>query len=249
MSTRATGYAMIVSNSPQEVMDLALIAQESTLASRIPFLHFFDGFRTSHEIRKIEEISDEDIIAMIDYNLVIEHRKRAMNPERPVIRGTSQNPDVFFQARETVNTFYDKCPGIVQEVMDKFKKVVGREYNLFDYVGAPDAEKVVVIMGSGGDTAHETVNYLAGLGEKVGLIKVRLYRPFSECHFINALPKTTKIIAAMDRTKEPGNIGEPLYLDVTATVANSNRDIKVVGGRYGLSCKEFTPAMIKGIFD
>ena len=249
MSTRATGYAMIVSNSPQEVMDLALIAQESTLASRIPFLHFFDGFRTSHEIRKIEEISDEDIIAMIDYNLVIEHRKRAMNPERPVIRGTSQNPDVFFQARETVNTFYDKCPGIVQEVMDKFKKIVGREYNLFDYVGAPDAEKVVVIMGSGGDTAHETVNYLAGLGEKVGLIKVRLYLPFSESHFINALPKTTKIIAAMDRTKEPGSIGEPLYLDVTATVANSNRDIKVVGGRYGLSSKEFTPAMIKGIFD
>jgi len=249
MAVRSTGFGLISSNSPQEVLDLALIAQASTLAARVPFVHFFDGFRTSHEVRKIESISDDDYRAMIDDNLVAEHRKRAMNPDNPVIRGTSQNPDVFFQARETVNPYYIKCPGIIQEMMDKFAKITGRQYNLFDYVGTPDAEKVIVMMGSAADTAHETVEYLSAKGEKIGLIKVRLYRPFSEEHFFKALPETTKIIAALDRTKEPGSFGEPLYLDIISTIARSNRKIKVVGGRYGLSSKELTPAMIKGVYD
>ena len=248
-TVRETGFALLSSNNPQEVMDLALIAQASTLTSRVPFIHFFDGFRTSHEVRKIQALSDDDIRAMIDDELVFEHRKRAMNPNNPFIRGTSQNPDVFFQARETVNRYYTKCPGIVQTMMDRFDKIAGRRYNLFDYVGAPDAEKVIVIMGSAADTAHETVEYLNKQGEKVGLVKVRLYMPFSIKHFLEALPESVKIVAALDRTKEPGSIGEPLCLNLIAALSNSGRNIKVTGGRYGLSSKEFTPAMVKGIYD
>ena len=256
MSTRSTGFGLISSNSVQEVMDFALIAQASTLEARIPFVHFFDGFRTSHEVMKIEQLSIEDMKAMIDDELVIAHRKRALSPDHPVIRGTAQNPDVFFQGRETVNPFYLKAPGIVQKQMDKFAKLVGRQYHLFDYIGAPDAERIIVMMGSGAETAEETVKYLESKEEKVGLLKVRLYRPFSIDHFINALPKTTKVISVLDRTKEPGAPGEPLYLDVVNAVSEKHvlgelpfDYPKLVGGRYGLSSKEFTPAMVKSIFD
>lgn len=249
MAVRSTGFGLIASNNPQEVMDFALIAQASSLASRVPFVHFFDGFRTSHEVRKIQALSDEECRAMVDDNLVAEHRKRAMNPEHPVIRGTSQNPDVFFQARESVNPYYIKCPGIVQQMMDKFAGIVGRKYNLFDYVGHPNAEKVIIMMCSGADVAHNTVEYLTATGEKVGLVKVHLYRPFSEEHLLKAMPKSVKIIAALDRTKEPGSLGEPLYLDVLSAFSLSDRNVKVIGGRYGLSSKEFTPAMVKGVFD
>ncbi len=248
-TVRETGFALLSSNNPQEVMDLALIAQASTLASRVPFIHFFDGFRTSHEVRKIQALSDDDCRAMIDDELIFEHRKRAMNPNNPFIRGTSQNPDVFFQARETVNQYYTKCPDIVQTMMDRFDKVVGRRYNLFDYVGAPDAEKVIVMMGSAADTAHEAVEYLNKQGEKVGLIKVRLYMPFSIKHFLEVLPESTKIVAALDRTKEPGSIGEPLCMNLIVVLSSAGKNIKVIGGRYGLSSKEFTPAMVKGIYD
>ncbi len=257
MAARSTGWAMLLSGSVQEVMDLALIAQASTLEARVPFLHVFDGFRTSHEVMKIEQLSDDDIRAMIDDELVQAHRQRALSPDRPVIRGTAQNPDVFFQARETVNPYYLATPGIVQGVMDRFADVVGRQYHLFDYVGAPDAERVIVLMGSGAETAEEMVNYLVAQGEKVGLVKVRLYRPFSVEHFVKALPATVKIIAALDRTKEPGATGEPLYQDVLVAVnegmasgaAPFATTPRVIGGRYGLSSKEFTPAMVKGVFD
>mgnify|MGYP001151866977 CR=1 FL=1 len=257
MACRQTGFAMICSNSVQEVMDFALIAQQATLASRVPFLHFFDGFRTSHEVQKIEELTFDDMRAMIDYDLVIEHRKRALSPEHPTIAGTAQNPDVYFQGRETVNKFYMAVPKIVQETMDKFARIVGRQYKLFDYVGAPDAEKIIVIMGSGAETVHETVDYLTDRGEKVGLVKVRLYRPFSVEHFVAALPKTVKKIAVLDRTKEPGSLGEPLYLDVVGAVeegiyegiAPFTEMPLILGGRYGLGSKEFTPAMVKGVFD
>ena len=256
MATRSTGFGLISSNSVQEVMDFALIAQASALEARLPFVHFFDGFRTSHEVMKIEQLSVEDMKAMIDDELVIAHRKRALTPDNPVIRGTAQNPDVFFQGRETVNPYYIKAPGIVQKQMDKFAKLVGRQYHLFDYVGAPDAERVIIMMGSGADAAEETVNYLQNKEEKVGLIKVRLYRPFSIEHFINTLPKTTKVISVLDRTKEPGAPGEPLYLDVVNAISEKhiNGELpfsypKIVGGRYGLSSKEFTPAMVKSIFD
>lgn len=256
MATRQTGFALLASNNPQEVMDFALIAQAATLNARVPFLHFFDGFRTSHEVMKIEELTFEDMHAMIDDELVIAHRKRALTPDNPVIRGTAQNPDVFFQARETVNPFYNACPDHVQKQMDKFAKLVGRQYHLFDYVGAADAERIIVMMGSGADAAEETVDYLTAKGEKVGLIKVRLYRPFSIDHFINALPKTTRAIAVLDRTKEPGASGEPLYLDVVNSISEKyvTGDLKfdypkIVGGRYGLSSKEFTPAMVKAVFE
>ncbi|MGB8317935.1 MAG: pyruvate:ferredoxin (flavodoxin) oxidoreductase [Ignavibacteriaceae bacterium] len=256
MAARTTGFGLLSSNSVQEVMDFALIAQASALETRLPFVHFFDGFRTSHEVMKIEQLSVEDMKAMIDDELVIAHRKRALSPDRPVIRGTAQNPDVFFQGRETVNSFYLKAPDIVQKQMDKFAKLVGRQYHLFDYVGAPDAERVVVMMGSGADAAEETVSYLQNKEEKVGLIKVRLYRPFSIEHFIDALPKTTKVISVLDRTKEPGASGEPLYLDVVNAISEKhiNGELpfsypKIVGGRYGLSSKEFTPAMVKSVFD
>ncbi len=256
MATRQTGFALLSSNDPQEVMDFALIAQAATLNARIPFIHFFDGFRTSHEVLKIEQLSTEDMKAMIDNNLVIAHRKRALSPDHPVIRGTAQNPDVFFQARETVNPYYTACPGIVQEQMDKFAKLTGRAYNLFDYVGAKDAEKVIVMMGSGSQAAEETVNHLNAKGEKVGLLKVRLYRPFALDNFINALPETVKSISVLDRTKEPGALGEPLYVDVVNAISEkfSQGELKfnypkITGGRYGLSSKEFTPAMVKAVFD
>ncbi len=257
MTARSTGWGMLFSGSIQEIMDLALVAQASTLEARVPFLHIFDGFRSSHEVNKIEKLSDDDIWAMIDDEWVYDHRSRGLSPDRPVIRGTAQNPDVFFQARETVNPYYLATPSIVQRAMDKFYKIVGRRYNLFDYVGAPDADRVIVLMGSGTQTAEETVAHLTAQGDKVGMLKVRLYRPFSAAHFLSALPATVKVIAALDRTKEPGSTGEPLYLDVVAAVnegvnsgtAPFDTMPLVIGGRYGLSSKEFTPAMIKGIFD
>ena len=257
MTCRETGFAMLCSSNVQEVMDLALIAQQSTLASRVPFLHFFDGFRTSHEIQKVEELTIDDMRAMIDQKLVDEHKARALSPDHPSIGGTAQNPDVYFQGREAVNTFYLRCPAIVQETMDKFAKLVGRPYKLFDYVGAPDADKVIVIMGSGADTVHETVECLNTKGRKVGVVKVRLYRPFSVQAFVDVLPKTVKKIAVLDRTKEPGSIGEPLYLDVRTAIGEAMANGQLswdkypvcVGGRYGLGSKEFTPAMVKAVFD
>jgi pyruvate-ferredoxin/flavodoxin oxidoreductase len=249
MAARSTGWAMLCSNNPQEVMDLALIAQAATLKARVPFVHFFDGFRTSHEIRKIEELADQDIRAMIDDDLVLAHRQRALNPEHPVVRGTAQNPDVFFQAREACNPYYLAVPAIVQEEMDRFAGIVGRQYKLFDYVGAPDAERVLVMMGSGADVAHETVNALTARGEKVGLLKVRLYRPFSIEHLAAALPATTVIIATLDRCKEPGGAGEPLYQDCVTALVEAGRMLKVIGGRYGLASKEFTAGMVKAVFD
>lgn len=257
MAARSTGFAFIPSGSIQEVMDFALIAQAATLESRVPFVHFFDGFRSSHEIQKVEEITLDQMRAIISDETVRAHRKRGLNPQEPVLRGSSQNPDVFFQARETVNKYYLAAPDIVQQVMDRFAKVVGRKYQLFDYVGDPQAERIVIAMGSGCEAIQETVEYLVSKGEKVGAIKVRLYRPFSVKHFIQALPPTVKKIAVLDRTKEPGAIGEPLYIDIRTAIgeAMENKSLPfkswpvVVGGRYGLSSKEFTPAMIKGIFD
>ncbi len=250
MSARSTGFAMLCSGSVQEVMDFALISQAATLASRIPFMHFFDGFRTSHEVSKIEQLDDSVIRAMIDEDRVLEHRLRGLSPDRPVLRGTAQNPDVFFQAREAINRFYEACPGIVQREMDRFAKLTGRTYRLFDYVGAPDAERVIVVMGSGAEVAHETAEFLAAKGEKVGVLKVRLYRPFSMEAFVQALPKTVKALAVLDRTKEPGAVGEPMYQDVINALVETGRSIpRVVGGRYGLSSKDFTPAMVKAVFD
>ncbi len=250
MAVRQTGWALLGSASVQEAHDFAAIAQTSTLKSRIPFIHFFDGFRTSHEVAKIFQITDEELRSLLDEDLVRAHRARGLTPEHPVLRGTAQNPDVYFQARETVNPFYATTPAIVQEMMDAFAKVTGRHYNLFDYVGHPDAERVVIIMGSGADTAEATVNYLVEKGEKVGVLKVRLYRPFSVDYFIKALPKSVKSIAVLDRTKEPGSMGEPLYMDiVNALVEGQRSQVKVIGGRYGLSSKEFTPAMLKAALD
>ncbi len=257
MATRATGFALLASGSVQEAHDFALIAQAATLEARVPFVHFFEGFRLSHEINKIEQLADDDLRAMIDDELVRAHRARALSPDHPFIRGTAQNPDVFFQARETVNPYYVACPGIVQQAMDRFAGLVGRQYHLFDYVGAPDAERVIAAMGSGAETAAETAKVLADQGERVGVVKVRLYRPFSVEHLMTVLPKTVKVIAALDRTKEPGSAGEPLYEDVVTAIyegldegtAPFSVAPKVMGGRYGLSSKEFTPAMAKGIFD
>jgi len=250
MAVRQTGWALLSSASVQEAHDFAAIAQTSTLKSRLPFVHFFDGFRTSHEVAKIFQITDEELRLLLDDDLVRAHRTRGLTPERPVLRGTAQNPDVYFQARETVNPFYAAAPGIVQEMMDAFAKVTGRHYNIFDYVGHPDAERVVIIMGSGADTAEATVNYLVEKGEKVGVLKVRLYRPFSVDYFIKALPKSVKGIAVLDRTKEPGSMGEPLYMDIVNALVESKREnVKVIGGRYGLSSKEFTPAMLKAALD
>ena len=250
MAVRQTGWAMLPSGSVQEAHDMALIAQAATLEARVPFLHFFDGFRTSHEVDKIEQLSDDDLMAMIDDELVRAHRQRALSPDHPVLRGSAQNPDVFFQARETINPFYARVPGIVQKAMDKFAKLTGRAYHLFDYKGAADAERVIVVMASGGETTEATVNYLVEKGEKVGVIRVRLYRPFDTNAFLKSLPATVKSIAVLDRTKEPGASGEPLYLDITSTLFEYGRQgIKVIGGRYGLSSKEFTPAMVKAVFD
>ena len=250
MACRSTGFAMLASCSVQEAHDFALIAQAATLESRVPFLHFFDGFRTSSEVNKIELLSDEHIRSMVSDELVQAHRARGLSPEHPVIRGTAQNPDVYFQARETVNPYYDACPGITQKAMDKFGKLTGRHYKLFDYEGAPDAERVILLMGSGAETAGETAKFLTGKGEKVGVVKVRLYRPFSNEDLLKALPATTKIVAVLDRTKEPGAGGEPLYLDVVNALAEGGRKkVKVIGGRYGLASKEFTPGMVKSVFD
>ncbi len=234
-----------------------MIAQAATLESRIPFLHFFDGFRASHEVNKVETLEDDDLRALIGENFVRQHRERALTPDRPVLRGSAQNSDVFFQAREAINPFYRACPAIVQHVMDRFAKRTGRGYHLFDYLGAPDAERVIVLMGSGAGAVEETAEYLSRQGEKVGLLKVRLFRPFSAEAFLTALPKTTRAIAVLDRTKEPGSLGEPLYADVVTTLseslgngdAGSRRMPRVIGGRYGLSSKEFTPAMAKAVFD
>ena len=256
MACRATGWAMLASNSVQEVADLALVAQIATLESRIPFIHFFDGFRTSHEVGKILPISDETIRAMVDDKYLIAFRKNALTPDRPFIRGTAQNPDVFFQAREACTPFHAAVPGIVQSVMDRFAVQTGRAYHLFDYYGAPDAERVIMLMGSGAEAAEEAVDAMMRQGEKVGMIKVRLYRPFDSKAFLAALPATVKSIAVLDRCKEPGGTGEPLYQDIVTGLAENRRQRwpfatmpTVIGGRYGLSSKEFTPAMVKGIFD
>jgi pyruvate-ferredoxin/flavodoxin oxidoreductase len=257
MFCRTTGWAMLCSNSVQEAMDLALIAHAASLETRIPFLHFFDGFRTSHEVNKIEMLNEDDMRAMLNMDRIIEHRRRALSPDHPVLRGTAQNPDVFFQIRETANSYYEVCPAKVQATMNKFAEIMGRSYHLFDYVGAPDAERVIVMMGSGAEAAHETVEYLTARGEKIGLLKVRLYRPFCVKSFLEALPCSVRQIAVLDRTKESGAIGEPLYLDVVTAL---NEGLKlgygamkdapsVVGGRYGLSSKEFTPAMVKAVYD
>lgn len=257
MAARATGWGMLFSASVQEVMDMALIAQAISLESRIPFLHVFDGFRTSHEIQKIVQLSDDEIKSMIDEDLVKAHRDRKMSPDKPFIRGTSQNPDVYFQAREASSPYYDKAAGIVQKTMDKFSEVSGRTYNLFDYVGAPDADRVIILMASACETAEETVKYLVDQGEKVGLIKIRLFRPFSVAHLMKALPSTVKAIGALDRTKEPGAVGDPIYQDIITAIAEGlstgaapfDSFPKVIAGRYGLSSKEFTPAMVKSIFE
>ncbi len=249
MAARSTGFAMLASNSVQEVMDMAVIAQAASLESRLPFVHFFDGFRTSHEVAKVEQLSADDLRAMIDEDHVRAFRERALDPNHPVLRGTAQNPDVYFQAREASNPFYIAAPAIVQNVMDKFAALTGRQYHLFEYTGAPDAERVLVLMGSGAEVAHETCDALLAAGEKVGILRVRLFRPFVAEHFVAALPASVKSIAVLDRTKEPGASGEPLYCDVVTTLSEMGVSKKVVGGRYGLSSKEFTPAMVKGVFD
>jgi len=255
MAVRSTGFALIASNSVQEAMDFALIAQAATLESRVPFLHFFDGFRISHEIQKIEEVTKEEMRAMIDDRYVVAHRARAMSPDHPVLRGTAQNPDVYFAARETVNKYYLAVPAIVQKAMDRFAGIAGRQYHLFDYVGAPDAQRVVVMMGSGAECMHEVVEYLVRRGGKVGLVKVHLFRPFSVVDFVAALPKTVKAIAVLDRTKEPGSLGEPLYEDVQAAIAEAQQNGTfplspiIVGGRYGLGSHEFNPGMARAVFD
>jgi pyruvate-ferredoxin/flavodoxin oxidoreductase len=265
MAARGTGFALLCSASVQEAHDFALIAQAATLVARVPFMHFFDGFRTSHEIQKVQLLKDNDLQALIDPELILAHRDRALSPDHPVLRGTAQNPDVYFQARERVNPYYDACAKIVQQVMDKFGERTGRYYQIYEYHGARDADRVIVLMGSGCETVHETVDYLNARGEKVGVVKVRLYRPFDAQRFVQILPKTTKAIAVLDRSKEPGSIGEPMYLDVVAAIneawsggdeddRGSGRTScllrpKIVGGRYGLSSKEFTPAMVRAIFD
>ncbi len=256
MACRQTGFAMLSSNSVQEAQDMAAIATMATLKSRIPFLHFFDGFRTSHEVAKIESLSDDDLRALVDEELVLAHRSRAMTPDAPVVRGTSQNPDTFFQGQEARNPFYFACGDTVQQAMDAFAARTGRAYRLFDYVGHPEAERVIIAMGSGCETAHKTVEWLVGQGEKVGLVKVRLFRPFSMDALVQALPTSTKAIAVLDRCKEPGALGEPLYLDVVAALHEAKAaglrataaEPTVIGGRYGLASKEFTPAMVKAVF-
>jgi pyruvate-ferredoxin/flavodoxin oxidoreductase len=257
MACRQTGFALLCSNSVQEAHDMAAVAHAATLETRIPFLHFFDGFRTSHEVAKIEELSDDDLRALIAESSIYAHRQRALTPDRPVLRGTAQNPDVFFQAREAANGFYDACPGIVERTMQAFGKLTGRRYGLFDYIGDSAAERVIVLMGSGAETAHEATERLVAQGEKVGVLKVRLYRPFSRQAFLAALPRSVRGLAVLDRTKEPGATGDPLYLDVTTALAEAQAEglspfkkmPRVIAGRYGLSSKEFTPAMVKAVFD
>ncbi|BAY23230.1 pyruvate flavodoxin/ferredoxin oxidoreductase domain-containing protein [Calothrix sp. NIES-2100] len=278
MASRATGFAMLCSASVQENLDFALISYAATLEARVPFMHFFDGFRTSHEVQKVKLLSDDDLRSLINDDLILAHRSRALTPDRPVLRGTAQNPDIYFQSREGANPYYSATPAIVQRLMDQFGDRTGRYYQIYEYHGAPDAERVIVIMGSGCETVHETVDYLNNQGEKVGVVKVRLYRPFDIARFVAVLPNTVQAIAVLDRTKEPGSAGEPLYLDVVAAIhegwgndrgtrglqdaeinfsasprlpfsVSSSPSPKIIGGRYGLSSKEFTPAMVKGIFD
>jgi pyruvate-ferredoxin/flavodoxin oxidoreductase len=252
MGVRQTGFGLLASGSVQEAHDFAVISQRASLKSRIPFLHFFDGFRTSHEVQKMEVLTDDDLRRMITDDLVASHRARALSPDAPVVRGTAQNPDAFFQAREACNLFYHDAPEAVQAAMDEFARIAGRKYKLFDYVGHPEAERILVMMGSGAEVAHETVEHLVAQGEKVGLVKVRLYRPFSLGHFMTSLPRTTVSIAVLDRTKEPGGLGEPLYQDVVTALREAQQahidrfhhEITVIGGRYGLSSKEFTPTMV-----
>lgn len=250
MACRQTGFALLASNSVQEAMDLALVAHLSTLEAKVPFLHFFDGFRTSHEVSKIDAIDYADMAKLLKTEYVDEFRRRALNPEHPQLQGTAQNPDIYFQNREAANKYYMATPAIVEKYMKQVSKLTGREYHLFDYVGAPDADKVIILMGSGADAAEETVNYLTRRGEKVGVLKVRLYRPFSAERFVRALPKTVKKIAVLDRTKEAGSLGEPLYLDVVTALSETGklRGKVVVGGRYGLGSKEFTPSMINAVY-
>ena len=249
MACRQTGFAMLASASVQEVMDLALVTHLSAIKASVPFVHFFDGFRTSHEVQKIEQIEYEDMAKLLDYDAVNAFRARALNPEHPHQAGTAQNPDIYFQGREAANKRYLEIPGIVQDYMDKVGELTRRKYHLFDYVGAPDAERVIVIMGSGADVVEETINYLNSKGEKLGLIKVRLYRPFAADKFIEAIPASCKRIAVLDRTKEPGSLGEPLYLDIVDALKEAGRDIECFGGRYGLGSKEFTPTMVKAVYD
>ncbi|MDR0675765.1 MAG: pyruvate:ferredoxin (flavodoxin) oxidoreductase, partial [Elusimicrobiota bacterium] len=257
MACRMTGWAMLASSNVQEAMDMALISTAATLEARVPFIHFFEGFRISHEIQKIEELTFYDIRQMINDELVLEHRKRGLTPDRPKIRGTSQNPDVYFQGREVSNKYYIACPDIVQKYMNKFYAIIGRQYHLFDYVGAKDAEKIIVVMGSGAEVVHETVDHLTKKGEKVGLLKVRLFRPWETESFIDVIPETVKKIAVLDRTKEPGSLGEPLYEDVRTAIGEAmEKKIskfktypKIIGGRFGLGSAEFTPAMVKAIYD
>ncbi|MDX1502204.1 MAG: pyruvate:ferredoxin (flavodoxin) oxidoreductase [Thermoanaerobaculia bacterium] len=254
MAARQTGFALLAASSVQEAHDFALISQAATLASRVPFLHFFDGFRTSHEIQKIRTLADDDLAALIDPEAIAAHRRRALTPDRPVIRGTAQNPDTFFQAREASNPYYDACPAVVQETMERFARRTGRVYRLFDYSGHPEAERVVVLMGSGVETARETAEWLAGRGERVGVLAVRLYRPFDAAALVAALPSTARSLAVLDRTKEPGAPAEPLHLDVVAALDRAvdegalERMPRVVGGRYGLSSKEFDPACAAAVF-
>jgi pyruvate-ferredoxin/flavodoxin oxidoreductase len=257
MAIRQTGWGMLCSSTVQEAMDFALIAHAATLEAKVPFLHFFDGFRTSHELQKIEQLSYDDMRAMIDDELVMQFRANSMSPDHPILRGTAQNPDVYFQGRETVNKYINACPAIVQKYMDKFAKLTGRQYHLYDYEGAPDAEKVIILMGSGCDVVHETVEYLNKKGEKVGLLKVRLFRPLDVNALVGALPASVKKIAVLDRTKEPGSVGEPLYEDVRTAIGEAMQSGKskftswpmVVGARYGLGSAEFTPAMAKAVYD
>jgi pyruvate-ferredoxin/flavodoxin oxidoreductase len=257
MACRQTGFAFLCSNSVQEAHDMAAVAHAATLEARIPFVHFFDGFRTSHEVSKIEQLTDDDLRALVAEKWIEAHRRRALTPDHPVLRGTAQNPDVFFQAREAANRFYDACPGIVERTMQAFAGLTGRRYGLFEYVGDPDAERVIVLMGSGAETVHETVAHLTAHGEKVGVVKVRLYRPFSRTAFIAALPRTARTLAVLDRTKEPGATGDPLYQDVTTALAEAHAEgfspfktlPRIIAGRYGLSSKEFTPPMVKSVFD
>ncbi|MBE5779707.1 MAG: pyruvate:ferredoxin (flavodoxin) oxidoreductase, partial [Clostridiales bacterium] len=250
MACRQTGFAMLASNSVQEAMDLAAVAHLSTIESSVPFLHFFDGFRTSHEVQKIDAFDYEELRPLVNFDKVKAFRENALNPEHPHQAGTAQNPDIYFQGREAANKYYEATPAIVEEVMEKISKLTGREYKLFNYVGAPDAEKVIIAMGSGCETIEETINYLNKKGEKLGLVKVHLYRPFSTKHLMAAIPASCKKIAVLDRTKEPGSLGEPLYADVcTALVEEGRSDIQVVGGRYGLGSKEFNPTMVKAVYD
>jgi len=249
MAARATGFAFIASGSIQEIMDLALVAHLSTIKASIPFVQFFDGFRSSHEIQKIEMLDYNDVPQLVDWEAIKKHRERAMNPEKPHLRGTAQNPDIYFQLNEAANKFYLEVPRIVEEEMKKVSKLTGRKYSLFDYIGAPDADRIIVMMGSGAEAAEEAVEYLNKNGEKVGLLKVRLFRPFSAPHFLSAIPDTVKRIAVLDRTKESGSYGEPLYVDISAIYQHQKKDITIVGGRYGLGSKDFTPSMAKAVFD